>query len=198
MGAAAPAPACEDGYGRDASPVKASLCRRGCGVHAGDPPPGRGCPARAAAGRRVRYTVRCTGDAHYGTGIAHGDDILFLATAQVSPACVSYKGQNYRFVGGPKVTEKQKSQARKCAASLGVSGLGFLMGAIDPARGRKRASPRFSFLVAALFVLLAAWAAFGSVLYMAALPAVAALWAIQGAAAVRKARGPESRPMEGS
>jgi hypothetical protein len=43
-----------------------------------------------------------------------------------SVGCVTYKGQDYKYIGGPKMTAKQRSQARKCAASLGVSGLGFI------------------------------------------------------------------------
>lgn len=43
-----------------------------------------------------------------------------------SVGCVTYKGKNYFFTGGPKVTAAQQTQARKCAASLGVTWLGAL------------------------------------------------------------------------
>ncbi|MBC9729553.1 hypothetical protein [Streptomyces sp. TRM68367] len=43
-----------------------------------------------------------------------------------SVGCVTYKGKNYFYTGGPKLTAKQKTQAQKCAASLGVSWLGAL------------------------------------------------------------------------
>ncbi len=43
-----------------------------------------------------------------------------------SVGCVTYEGKNYFYTGGPKPTEAQKTLARKCGASLGVSWLGAL------------------------------------------------------------------------
>ncbi|WP_330317593.1 hypothetical protein [Streptomyces platensis] len=41
-----------------------------------------------------------------------------------SVGCVSYKGKNYFYIGGPKLTDKQQLQVQKCASSLGVTWLG--------------------------------------------------------------------------
>lgn len=43
-----------------------------------------------------------------------------------SVGCVSYRGKNYFYVGGPSMTAAQRTQALKCMASLGVAGLGFI------------------------------------------------------------------------
>lgn len=43
-----------------------------------------------------------------------------------SVGCVTYRGKNYFYVGGPVMTPAQRTQALKCAASLAVSGLGFI------------------------------------------------------------------------
>ncbi|MBC9719054.1 hypothetical protein H9Y04_41675 [Streptomyces sp. TRM66268-LWL] len=40
-----------------------------------------------------------------------------------STGCITYKGKNYIYVGGPKLTSAQKNAARKCAASLGFAAL---------------------------------------------------------------------------
>jgi hypothetical protein len=62
-----------------------------------------------------------------------------------------------------------------------------------PVRERKRPSPKFSFLMAALFALLAVWAGVDNVVYMVALLGISVIWAIQGGTSVRKARGQGSR-----
>ncbi|MFI7341786.1 hypothetical protein ACIBUY_28065 [Streptomyces sp. NPDC050085] len=36
-----------------------------------------------------------------------------------SMGCVSYKGKNYVYVGGPALTSKQRQQVAKCAVGLG-------------------------------------------------------------------------------
>lgn len=45
-----------------------------------------------------------------------------------SVGCVTYKGKNYFYTGGPKLTDAQKLSSQKCAASLGVTWLGAIAG----------------------------------------------------------------------
>ncbi|NLU70158.1 hypothetical protein [Streptomyces sp. HNM0574] len=90
-------------------------------------------PAQAATTKKVCAPKKCvkvkkSKVCYPGDGCGKRAYKPWPAGSYCSPSvgCVSYKGKNYRFVGGPKMTPKQQDQARKCAASLGVSGLGFI------------------------------------------------------------------------
>lgn len=55
------------------------------------------------------------------------------------------------------------------------------------AKARKKPSPKFSFLMAALFVLLAVWVASGDdTAYMVALLCLAVIWAVLGTVSAYK------------
>ncbi|MGW8378492.1 hypothetical protein [Streptomyces sp. ODS28] len=90
-------------------------------------------PAEAAATKKVCAPKKCvkvkkSKYCYPGDGCGKRAYKRLPDTEYCSPSvgCVSYKGKNYRFVGGPKMTPKQQDQARKCAAGLGVAGLGFI------------------------------------------------------------------------
>ncbi|MDN3023210.1 hypothetical protein [Streptomyces sp. S.PB5] len=94
---------------------------------------GQAIPASAATTKRVCAPRKCvkvkTSQYCYpskGCGKAMYREARPGEYCSSSVGCVTYEGKNYFYVGGSKLTEAQKTQTRKCAASLGVTWLGAL------------------------------------------------------------------------
>lgn len=96
-------------------------------------PMAQASPAEAAATKKVCapkkcVTVKTSKYCYPGKGCGKYQYRATRPGEYCSPSvgCVTYRGKGYKYIGGPKMTAKQRSQAQKCAASLAVSGLSFI------------------------------------------------------------------------